>query len=146
MLVSVDLIDGVPEDPVLARDSEGVTYHFGYDGEIGPERARLLDFATRIARLKERVFATLTPFLHNEWLQTLGHDDGPAALRSFTIAYTADREVRVFAYLDQAEPDMDDLLYGFWEVELDADSLQPIAYNGVVPAIPHYCLGSGDES
>jgi hypothetical protein len=76
------------------------------------------------------------------WLKTLGHDDGPVTLRSFTIVYDFDRSIRIFAYLDQAEPDQYDPLYGFWEVELDSCSLAPIAYNGVVPASPHDCLGS----
>ena len=35
MTSGVELIDGERDDPVVARDSEGLADHFGYNGQVG---------------------------------------------------------------------------------------------------------------
>jgi hypothetical protein len=55
------------------------------------------------------------------------------------MAFDDFENLRIFAYLNEVEPDPDNLLHGYWEVELDA--FTPNRYGGVVSTISRSRLG-----
>ena len=46
-------------------------------------------------------------------------ENSPAEIVAFTLAFDDFEDLRIFAYLNEVEPDPDNLLHGYWEVELD---------------------------
>ena len=60
-------------------------------------------------------------------------EDGPAKIVTFTQAVDDFEEPQIFAYLNEVEPDFDNLLYGYWDVELK--NFTPVRYGGVVSTI-----------
>ncbi|HCQ03605.1 MAG TPA: hypothetical protein DIT99_24255, partial [Candidatus Latescibacteria bacterium] len=55
----------------------------------------------------------------SEWKKIGSIEDSSAEIVAFTLAFDDFEDLRIFANLNEVEPDPDNLLYGYWEVELD---------------------------
>ena len=103
---------------------------------------RLFDLAEQVAADFKTIQTRTADFHQSEWGKIGVTEDSPAEIVAFTLAFDDFEDLRIFAYLNEVEPDPDNLLYGYWEVELDA--FKPIHYGVVVSAIPQSRLGSQD--
>jgi len=116
-------------------------YLFGSKGLLD-EGLRLFDLAEQVAADFKTIQTRTADFLQSEWKKIGSIEDSSAEIVAFTLAFDDFENLRIFAYLNEVEPDPDNLLYGYWEVELD--TFKPIHYGGVVSAIPQSRLGSQD--
>ena len=126
------LISGEPHEPGDGRDERGIRYLFGSAGFLNEGR-RLFDLAECLSHNFDAIQERTTAFLVSEWKKTGSVEDGPAKIVTFTQAVDDFEEPHIFAYLNEVEPDFDNLLYGYWDVELK--NFTPVRYGGVVSTI-----------
>jgi|GEM_PF-6254997 len=67
-------------------------------------------------------------------------EDGPTKIVNFTLAFDDFEEPRIFSCPNEVEPEFDNLLYGYWEVELK--DFTPVRYGGAVSTISEIPLDS----
>ena len=136
----IELLTGDEQAPESGIDAAGRRYLFG--PVYGPlDAEQLLKKARSIAGQADNLLAHITPFLYAAWDAQGLEDHTEPVIDTFTLAYE-DGAIRVHAYLNEREADVDNLLYGYWEVEL-ADGI-PARYGGVVSAIPTSRLGRSE--
>lgn len=134
----IELVEGEPHEPEDGRDQRDIRYLFGSKGFLDEGR-RLFDLAEQLAAEFKTNQTRTADFLQSECKKVGSIEDSAAEIVAFTMAFDDFENLRIFAYLNEVEPDPDNLLHGYWEVELDA--FTPNHYGGVVSTISRSRLG-----
>ena len=90
---------------------------FGSKGFLDEGR-RLFDLAEQAAADFKTIQTRTADFHQSEWGKIGVTEDSPAEIVSFTLAFDDFEDLRIFAYLNEVEPDPDNLLtaIGKWSL------------------------------